>query len=298
MIAWWLLTLALGHAQAPPPEGGSDLVRPRDAALEAPAEPPPPLDDPVELRRFLEDGEVVHELTVYGNLEVEAARTQVLRTLADHGYTQVDDMGDYVRVRHPAVWKGEVHLHDDGWIRMKRQPVQFRSPKTPFGEAGSVASGIWCLAILPCLRTNGQLVAKGRYRAQEVRTLAEVNPEAIEFADRLADKKTGETINELPDALERLWEHGEPLDPKDGPLHTPAERKAALLAFWDSRTDTLWGDRVRVSVEAFVRAVVQDGPDAFTRDEIAAFNAERTCARALDLWSPWEDVTSDVTGGF
>ena len=32
-----------------------------------------------------------------------------------------------MRRRHSSAWKGEVQVHDDGWIRMKRQPVQIKA---------------------------------------------------------------------------------------------------------------------------------------------------------------------------
>jgi len=105
--------------------------------------------------------------------------------------------------------------------------------------------------------------------------------------------ETESTVNALPEQLEELWYRGVPLS--EGPtLETMHERKVALLDFWDSRTDTVWGDRVRVAVEAFLRAEVQGTEHAYTREEVEDFNARRQCTRALDLEGPWEEVTAGV----
>lgn len=294
LIGWLMLGAALAQEPVEPEEPApepqvEDLQEGLQQGLEEAR------GDPGELIRFIEDGEVVHELTVYGDLRVEMAREQVLDTLAEAGYTDMKDMGDYIRVRHPQVWKGEIRVYDDGWIKMKRQPVQFRSPKTFLGEEGSVASGLTCILLIPCLRMGGQTVSKKRYTAQEVRTFDAVHEDVEALADRVADRETGERINDLPEQLDQVWYEG--VSPWDGSeVETPAERKQALLDYWDSRTDTVWGDRVRVAVEAYLRSEVQGTDDEFTRAEVEAFNERRHCTRVLDLWSPWEQVTADVEG--
>ena len=60
-------------------------------------------------------------------------------------------------------------------------------------------------------------------------------------------------------------------------------RRAALMAYWGSRTDTAWGERVRQAVEAFCRGVVQHSEHPFTDEEIAAFNAGRPDSPPFDL---------------
>jgi hypothetical protein len=97
------------------------------------------------------------------------------------------------------------------------------------------------------------------------------------------------TVLELPDRLEALWEEGVPLEGSRTPA-THARRREALLAYWDSRTCTEWGDRVREAVEAFMRGVVQHSEHPFTEEEVRALNDERRCARPLVLTRVQGDV--------
>lgn len=244
--------------------------------------------DPEHLLRFVEDGEVVHELTVYGERKVEAARRAVEIQLQDDGYTKAKDKGDYVRLRHGSAWKGEVRLYDDGWIMIKRQPVQFGPNKR---------SKTWtCVFLLPCLRASGQTLGGRKWGTVKVRTLDGVHREVAALGDRIADRETGHTINELPEHLEAVWYDGKPLYEQYPAAESYEDRKWEILDYWDTRTNTVWGDRVRVAVEAFIRAEVQDSEHAFTREEIDDFNDRRQSHRYLDLWSDWEKVIVEVDG--
>jgi hypothetical protein len=164
----------------------------------------------------------------------------------------------------------------------------------PWAKENSPLAYLGCL-VYPwaCISAGGQLVSGRKLEAQKVRTLETVYVDVQELGDRVADRETESTVNALPDDLEALWTEGVPLS--EGPtLETMEERKAALLEYWDSRTDTVWGDRVRVAVEAFIRAEVQGTEHAFAPEEVEQFNARRRCTRVLDLDGPWEEVTADV----
>lgn len=68
-------------------------------------------------------------------------------------------------------------------------------------------------------------------------------------------------------SLERAW-----LDD----ARTPAERRAALFAIWDECREEEVGLLARELVESFVRQhLPKESPEAFTVDELAAFNAMR-----------------------
>jgi hypothetical protein len=167
---------------------------------------------------------------------------------------------------------------------MKRQPVRVESRDLPWAEKGSPLSWASCALYPPmCLRTGGVLVGRRKWLGVQGRTLGEVDPEVDVYADRVADSSTSHQVNALPPRLEALWLRGEPLRSGHPPALTMEERKSELLDFWDSRTDTIWGDRVREAVEGFLRAEVQSGPHAFTEAEIALFNARRSCTRVLNL---------------
>jgi hypothetical protein len=261
-------------------------------ALAAWADDPDPADDGLVVTR---NAQGVEEITVHGgDVVVEQARQAVIRDLREQGYTDIVDRGDYLLLRNVQSWKGEILLHDDGWIRMKRQPVRVQSRELPWAEQGSALSWASCAVYPPmCLRTGGVLVGRRKWLGVQVRTLAAAETDVQALGDRVADGATGDNINELPARLEALWFEGVPLEGA-AILDTPSARKQAILAFWETRTNTIWGARVQIATEAFLRAVVQTDDDALTSEEIAAFNERRRCDRELDLDRPWEDVLAEV----
>ena len=259
--------------------------------LAARAEEPAVADGEVEAGRT-DDG--VEEIVVHGDILVEQARKQLMHDLQEEGYTDVEDMGDYVRMRHEEAWKGEVRVYDDGWIHVKRQPVRVQSRDLPWAEEGSPLAWASCALYPPmCLRTGGAMVGRRKWMGVQGRTLAAIDEDAQVLGDRVADASLDDRINQLPERLYALWDEGVPLS-GEAALTTPEARKQAILDYWDSRTDTIWGDRVRVAVEAFVRAEVQTSATPFTEAEIALFNAGRHCTRELDLVSPWDEVTAGL----
>ncbi len=222
------------------------------------------------------------EVVVYGEILVQQARAEVVAALREAGFTDEIDKGDHVIYRAPQAWKGEVVIYDDGYMITKRQPVQVRSPKMPWGEEGSVASGIGCV-LYPwlCIRTSGQTVGHRKFMAQETRATQAAADEVHIWAERVADLHTSERIAALPDQLAALWEDGTPIDGEGPVLATTAERKQALLAFWETRTESPWGLEVRAAVESFLRGVVQSSDTPITPEEIAAFNASSKALRPI-----------------
>jgi hypothetical protein len=252
-----------------------------------PPPPPPPSD-------AADDADTT--IVVYGyGLEVERARQQLIKQLASEGYTTVIRKDGYTILRHENTWDGDVLLYDDGWVRIKRQPLQIRPIALPFAKEGSALSWAACaLAPFACVRTSGLLYGKRKFSGVKNRTLHAVEPEIQNLADRVADQATAQTIETLPKRLEALWTTGAPIDPDDRVCTSFDDKKAALLDYWDSRTDTPWGDRVRLAVEAFVRGEVQTSEHAFSAEEIVAFNQRRSCSRELDLDSEWAAVAATV----
>ncbi len=226
--------------------------------------------------------EHAERIDVYGDLEVEVARRAVVEALRAEGFTEELRRDDYLLLRSEAGWRGEVRLYDDGWVLIKRQPVRFVPPDLGFAESGSPLSWLTCALPVFCLRAGGQLVGQRKFMAVETRTAGAVNYELTTLADEIADKAVGAAVNDLPERLAALWEEGVPLE--DGPAAASwSERRMALFAFWDSRTDTPWGDQVRDAVEAFIRAEVQTSEHPFSPAEIAALDARRTCRRPFTL---------------
>jgi hypothetical protein len=223
------------------------------------------------------------EVIVYGQLLVEQARNQLVQDLAEAGYEQVKEKGDRVIYRHPSVWRGEVHIHEDGWYQTKRQKVKFQAIEMPWAKAGSPLAVAGCVVYAPlCFRPGGALVGARKFSAQETRVVDHIHEDASVWAERISDLATERTIETLPDRLEALWVQGQPLEGGEV-LESARARRKALFLFWDSRTNTRWGDAVRQSVEAFCRAVVQASDDPFTAHELAAFNAQRLAIRPFTL---------------
>jgi hypothetical protein len=272
----------LAHAQQAPPAD--------DEASDAPAIG---VDD--------DDIAISEEVIVYGQLRVEQARQKVVQDLSDLGYSEVIQKDDAIVLRHESTWKGDVWLHDDGWMRIKRQPVQVEAPATPWGKKNSAGSWMGCI-LYPflCVKTSGQTIGTRKFRGVESRTAAAVQADVEEWAARVADLAIDRKAEELPDRLQRLWDDGVPLavdlerpaeaadpDAPEAPGWTPIatheERRAAILTFWGSRTDNEWGETIRQVVESFCRGVIQHSDHPFTDAEIRDFNRVSRAARPFTL---------------
>jgi hypothetical protein len=266
----WLLALAL----AAPSTGAEEVV----------------VDEP-------EVEEPALEIIVHGELLVEQARRRVIEDLQGIGYSTAIRKDDHLLLRHVDPWKGEVRVYDDGWVMMKRQPVQIEGREMPWAPKNSALAWAGCV-VWPwlCLRSGGQLVSERKLMGQKVRTLAPMDADIDEYGDRVADMHVDERASSLPDRLERLWYEGQSLNGSGVILLDVALRRASLLDFWDSRTDTPWGNQVRAVVEAFIREEVQDGPHAFTDADIAEFNERRHSEEVLDLSRAWDEVMADLDG--
>jgi hypothetical protein len=108
---------------------------------------------------------------------------------------------------------------------------------------------------------------------RESQTVDEVAYEVRVFGDRIADLAVTRTVDGLPERLFALWNDGVPLDGSDVRLATNDRRRAALHAFWASRTETSWGDTVREAIARFCRGVVQTSDHPFPPSELERLNA-------------------------
>jgi hypothetical protein len=275
LILWTGLS---GWAQVPPAPAATPVEADApDEASEAPATEATegtPLDADEEDPPDLTGREGPEEVIVFSEYMVELARREVIGAAKDAGYTKEIRRKDRTILRHEAVWHGEVVLHDSGLVEVKRQPVQFRPP---FRKV-TPASWLSCIIVPLCIRPNGQLVSKRRFQRYEADVWGEMEDEVSAFHARISDMGTSRKVELLPGRLERLWEQGIPLEGHET-LPTVEARKAALLDFWDSRTDTVWGDEIRRVVAAFVRGVVQFSDHPFTDAEIAEYDQRRRTTR-------------------
>jgi hypothetical protein len=228
------------------------------------------------------EAENIEQMVVIGDPLVDQARRELIHQLEQQGFTRAERVDGYLRLRNEAAWMGEVRIYDDGWVMMKRQPVRVEAPD--LGNVPEPLAWATCLVVpTGCVRLGGPMLSKRRWLGVQERTLESLKPALTGYSDRVADAATDDTLEKLPQRLEALWERGEPLNAAERPAATYAERKSALLEYWDSRTDTVWGDRVRATVETFVRAEVQTSEHAFSGEEIAHFNEQRRAQRELRL---------------
>lgn len=234
----------------------------------APAPEPEPAPEPPPTEAY--------EVIVYSELQVQKARAAVIQQLEDMGYdAQVIDRGNAVVYRHSAPWKGEVVLYDDGWARVKRQPMYVIGAATPWAKRNTPLAWAGCV-IWPylCVRLGGALYGERKWRQVEDDSVYTIDPKVRNLADRMADLATERTVERLPDRLQALWDRGEPLG--TGPvLATPAERRRAIFEYWASRTETPWGEEVREAVTGFCFGVIETSEDPFTAEELAEFRAKR-----------------------
>ncbi len=240
------------------------------AVATAQEEEPEDVAEPEERRDLASE-----EIIVYGERRVEQARQVVVAELNELGYgAEVVDRGDFVVYRNDAAWMGEVLLHDDGWVRVKRQPLRVEGRRMPWAKTNTPGAWAGCF-VWPwlCVRWSGATLSHRRWMGVENRTTTSIDPSVRDLGDRVADLAVARTVYELPTLLEALWNEGEPLGDSDVIVVTYEERRAALLEYWATRTDTVWGDEVKRAIEAFVYGVVQHGDHPFTPEELEAFDA-------------------------
>ncbi len=229
------------------------------------------------------DLEISEEVIVYGEFLVLEARRRVDATLREAGFRDVTEKDGRTIYRHQQPWRGEVHVHDDGLVRIKRQPVRFEGREMPWAERNSALAWAGCVVWLPlCVRVGGQTVSRRRNMGYQTGTVRWVNDDVGEWTARIADLAVDRKVDALPVRLERLWETGEPLAP-GARLVTHAERREALYEYWASRTDTVWGEEVRRAVESFMRGVVQHTEQPFTRAEVETLEARFPTSRPIRL---------------
>lgn len=221
-----------------------------------------------------EEQEDDNSIVVYGERLVEQARQEVIQDLKDLGFTRVKERNGMLVLQHVDNWRGEVQIKD-GYVRHKRSPVRFEAPKGKYGW-------ITCAVPILCLRTGGQLVSPRKLAHVKAQSTQVLEPNMVTWRHRISDLATQGKLESLPERFDALWAQGEPLV-SDAVLVTPSSRRAELLAYWESRTETPWGDEIRRAIESFVRAVVQQGEHPFTQAEIDAFNASRSTVQPFRL---------------
>jgi hypothetical protein len=227
----------------------------------------------------------VEEVVVYGEVRVIQARKRVESKLKYGGYTLKEQKGDRTVFRHVTPWRGKVILHDDGWVKVKRQGLRIEGREWSFADRNSPEA--WAMCVLTpwrCVRTGGFSVSKRKFQHYEGAAAELTVGEAEQWSARIADLSIDRKLELLDASLVLLWLEGLPLD---GEVHidTVIERRATILEYWSSRTDTVWGDRVRDAVAAFIRGEIQYSDFPYTDNEMMVFNEGKN-SRERFPWGP------------
>lgn len=235
--------------------------------------------------------EVSEEITVLGQ-RVEAAREQVVARIVDLGYDRVKDKDGKVVFRAEQNWKGKVVLTDEGTLRVRRTGP--RGKEMPTIPGTSIRPYPLCLvAPTACVSMGAWTVSDRRWAGIE-RGVADATAEDLEsLSSAMADEALALKLEVLPERLDGLWTRGESLFWGRPSVPTVEARRAELLEFWDTRTETAWGWPVRDAVGSFIRAVVEQGPTPYTEEEKSAFEASRSSSASFP-WTAREAERSDL----
>lgn len=254
------------------------------AAIAAePTESPPagwtPLEPAPAVQPLMID-DTPEEVLVVGEQIVADRRAAVVRQFEAIGWKALRVRDGTVILRGPEAWMGKARLAPTGDLSFTQPAIAADGPREPLGvyesdhifdndqQAGTVG-----------IQLSSPAPRKVRAVQEEVR--AQVEPAVIAWREAIQRRAFGRYMEELPDRLDKLWDEGLGLD--GASLPTLGARRAALLEFWATRTDTPEGRVVTRTVEGFLRSVVQLSAEPVTPEERAAAEQRRVDQRPLDL---------------
>lgn len=241
--------------------------------------PGPPPDAPPQVEPDEPPDETIY---VYDHL-VAQRKDEVEFALRDLGYRRVRSSDGREVFVNEVAWKPQIVFDDDGWMRVKRGPVQVGKPELPGIWKGPLGYAVCVVAPTSCIRVGGLVISQKKLQWHKTEVLESIQPAMAAYEEAVVERAMAtRTGQEVPEALDALWERGVPFT-GNVPLPDPDQRKAALLGFWLERADNTYGDRVRVVVEDYLNEVVQYSATPVTPQEVAQVNARRTCQRELVL---------------
>lgn len=264
-----LLLLCALAAAAPEAEPGGSPSPPSPAPAETNAAEPEP---------EAEEAKPNAEIVVTAAPPVARARDELSQALRAQGYRAGVRRGEWTVFRSYTPYRPDVRVHDDGWIDVRRAKIRVHPPGKSFADEGSPISWLWCalpVALPFCISVGGQVISPAKLHALKEDVYEGTREEVAALGDAVTQVRMEQRLNvDIPSQLEALWAEEQ----------VPAAiRRAALLEWWDSRTETPEGEAARDAASAFMNAVVQTSTDPFSAAEIAAYNKRRSCARELYL---------------
>ncbi len=228
--------------------------------------------------------DVPSEEVIVQDQAIMRARAQVVQSLRDLGYRPKRSRNGRLVLANEVAWKPVVLLDDDGWVKVKRAPVSFRKPPQKGIWKGPLGYLVCVVDPFSCVRMGGQVVSRHKLAWAKAEVLATVDYAVDVYSDTIIQVAMQRWVQQdLPDALEALWNDGRGIYGE----HTypdPPSRRAAMLEFWWSRADNEWGERSRQVVRDFMEFVVQPSEHPFTVDEIR--HAQERAPQGVELSLP------------
>lgn len=271
-----LLTLAVAGALA------QDLPAPPVDAAPTDADAPA---DVLDLTGQDADGDGQPDyisITVIGAALADA-RDQVVRKLEALGWRSRRAKDGRIIFRGPEGWMGKATLRTSGDLDFSIPAIAFPAPSQTGGTYDynratdeGYHGGNRGLSSTP-------FPGKEKVAAVQAQVRAAVHDDVLHYREVLQNAYFSKYVGELPARLEALWNQGESLD-GGKPIADPTVRRAVLLEFWSTRTDTPEGRTVSRSIEIFLREVVMASATPVTRDEASAAELRRTDGRKLEIF--------------
>jgi len=241
------------------------------------------LSGPVFANEDSADGEgdgapPTEEIIVHGEMEIARKRAKVIQNLKHLGYREATRRNGRSIMRPAVPYKPTVIVDDDAWIHVKRTPVRVDPP----GKKDNKLRYLWCLPpftiTAACVQVGGQVISERKlahFKADVARaTDYEIRQWRQAVISHAMDKRLGEDI---PDMLDRVWEHGKIHDSDETVLATPMERRDTIMDFWASRACVPEGEAVRAVAADFIVEEIQNSAHPASAAEIASANQKQRC---------------------
>ncbi len=219
------------------------------------------------------------EMIIIGDSVVARRRQDVINNLRSLGYREHRRRDGRSIFRPNTPWKPSVLMDDDAWMVLRRTPVRIDPP----GKKDNKLRYLWCLPPFTisaaCIRIGGQVISKRKLAHAKEEVVRATRYELRMWREAVIARAMEKRVNtEVPDLLADIWERGQP-DGPDGPLLLDmAERRAAILLLWSSRSCTPEGAEVREVLADFMRFEVQTSNEPA---EITVANAANRCRDSL-----------------
>lgn len=289
MSVWLLacLTLALGQ-DTPEPAPPAEVPE----ALPAPAPGEDAEEDWDDAPVLRPDGQPEYiEVLVIGEQVISEARANVVRKMVDMGWKAKRKRDGRIVFRGPETWMGKATLLDSGDIDFSIPALVVPGPSqvgSSYDRGRELGDG----SNYTPNTVGAQFVTPDRQKVAAVQreVMAEIRPFVSDYRSKIQQRYFSSYISEVPERLDNLWRDGVRLDGSDRIVTDPAAKRAMVLDFWATRTDTPEGRTVSRTVEIWLREVVMPTAHPVTREEAQAAEDRRTDGRRLDIFGDAQRV--------